>query len=223
MPAVKAAPKVAGKPATPREPLSLTMWLPQMLSGPARIAVAAGGLLLVAAMFFPLWKITMFAGQFPEGIRMSIFAHKLVGGNQGADLQAINILNHYIGMRAIQAADFPEMRFIPFALGVFALIGLRASVFARVSNVLDLLVLFTYFGLFSLAAFVYRMYTFGHQLSPEAAIKVPPFTPPVLGHQHIANFDVYSYPGLGTYVLGVYALLLVGVLVWERRHPRVRA
>jgi hypothetical protein len=197
--------------------MSLTMWLPQMLSWRARIAVSVAGLLLLAALAFPLWKITMFAGQFPEGIRMEIFAHKLVGGNGGADLQGINILNHYIGMRELAAADFPEMKFIPFALGMFLLIGLRAAVFARVSNVVDLLVLFTYFGLFSLGAFIYRMYSYGHSLSPEAAIKVPPFTPPIFGHQHIANFDVYSYPGAGTYILGLYAMVLIGVLVFERR------
>jgi hypothetical protein len=197
--------------------MSLTFWLPQMLSARARIAVAAVGLLLLAALAFPLWKITMFAGQFPEGIRMEIFAHKLVGGNGGADLQGINILNHYIGMRGLAAADFPEMKFIPFALGMFLLIGLRAAIFARVSNVVDLLVLFAYFGLFSLGAFVYRMYSYGHNLDPEAAIKVPAFTPPIFGHQHIANFDVYSYPGTGTYVLGLYALILTGILVVERR------
>ena len=197
--------------------MSWTMWLPQMLSVRARIAVAVAGLLLIVTLFFPLWNITMYAGQFPEGIRMAIHAHKLVGGNGGADLQGINILNHYIGMREINATELPEMKFIPFTLGVFLLLGLRAAVFARVSNVVDLAVLFTYFGLFSLGTFVFRMYTFAHNLDPEAAIKVSPFTPPVFGHQHIANFDVYSYPGPATYLLGLYALILVSILVLERR------
>lgn len=210
-------------PAAPREAMSWTMWLPQMLSIKSRVAIAAAGVLLVVAFFLPFWKITMFAGQFPEGIRMMIYAHKVIGGNGGADLQGINILNHYIGMREINAADFPEMKFIPFALGVFVLYGLRGAVFARVSNVVDQLVMFSYFGVFSLAAFIYRMYTYGHTLSPEAPIKVPPFTPPVFGHQHIANFDVYSYPAAGTYVLGLYGLVLAAVLVYERRRIRVRA
>jgi copper chaperone NosL len=196
---------------------ALTLWLDAILSARARLVVLAAGFLLMVALFFPLWEITMFAQMFPEGIRMSIFAHKLVGGNSGADLQGINILNHYIGMREIRAQDFPEMKFIPFALGLFFLLGLRTAVFGRVHQVVDSLVLFTYFGLFSLAAFYYRMHTFGHQLSPEAAIKVAPFTPPVFGHQHIANFDVYSYPGPGTYLLGVYALVLAGALILETR------
>ena len=200
--------------------MSLTLWLDRVLSHRARLAVLGAGGFLLIALFFPLWEITMFAQQFPEGIRMSIFAHKLVGGNGGADLQGINILNHYIGMREIRAQDFPEMKFIPFALGLFFLLGLRTAAFARVHQLMDLLMLFFYFGLFSLVAFYYRMYTFGHQLSPEAPFKVPPFTPPIFGHQHIANFDVYSYPGLGTYLLGAYALVLGVLLVIEaRRKP----
>jgi len=200
--------------------ISLTVWLDQVLSPRARLAVIGAGGFLLVALFFPLWEITMFAQMFPEGIRMWIYPYKLVGGNGGADLQGINILNHYIGMREIRAQDFPEMKFIPFALGLFFLLGLRTAVFARVHQLVDLLVLFLYFGLFSLGAFFYRMYTFGHQLSPEAAFKVPPFTPPIFGHQHIANFDVYSYPGLGTYLLAAYGLLLGVLLVIEaRRKP----
>jgi hypothetical protein len=197
--------------------MSFTLWLDRVLSPHARLGVLGAGVLLLVAPLFPLWEITMLAQQFPEGIRMSIFAHKLVGGNGGADLQGINILNHYIGMREIRAQDFLEMKFIPFALGLFFLLGLRTAVFARVHQMVDLLVLFIYFGLFSLVAFYYRMYTFGHQLSPEAPFKVPPFTPPVFGHRHIANFDVYSYPGMGTYLLGAYALVLGALLVVEAR------
>jgi hypothetical protein len=48
-------------------------------------------------------------------------------------------------------------------------------------------------------------------------MKVAPFTPPVLGHQHIANFDVYSYPGLGSLLLAGFALALLVILVLEAR------
>src|SRR5262245_63577747 len=115
--------------------MPLTKWLEQVVSPRARLAVLGAGLLLMAAPFFPLWKITMFANQFPEGLRLSIFSYKLVGGNGGADLQGINILNHYIGMREIQAVDFVEMKFIPFELGMFFLIGLRDGAFANVRDV----------------------------------------------------------------------------------------
>ena len=197
--------------------MTLVGWLSQVLSSRARIAVLGAGALLLVALWFPLWKITMFANQFPEGLRLSIYAHQLVGGNGGTDLQGINILNHYIGMREIQAADFVEMKFIPFVLGIFMLIGLRTAVFARVGNVVDMLVLFAYFSLFSLGTFAYRLYTYGHQLDPEAPIKVAGFTPPILGHQRIANFDVYSYPGPGSVLLLLFVLTLGAVLFFETR------
>jgi hypothetical protein len=200
--------------------MSLVGWLNNVLSSRARLAVLGAGVLLIVALFFPLWKITMFANQFPEGLRLSIYAHQLVGGNGGTDLEGINILNHYIGMREIQAADFVEMKFIPFVLGIFLLLGLRTAVFARVGNVVDLVVLFVYFAAFSFGVFAYRMYTYGHQLNPEAPIKVPGFTPPIFGHQRIANFDVYSYPGLGTFLLGAFGLALIAVLLFETRRLR---
>jgi copper chaperone NosL len=197
--------------------MSFTAWLEQVLSRRARFAVLGVALLLVLTPLFPLWKITMFANQFPEGLRLSIYTHKVVGGQGGVDLQGINILNHYIGMREISAADFVEMKFIPFALGMFFLIALRTTVFARVRNLVDLTVLFGYFAVFSFGVFWYRMYSYGHQLNPEAPIKVVPFTPPVFGHQHIANFDVYSYPAAGTFLLLGFGLTLAGLLLYEAR------
>lgn len=198
--------------------MSLTQWLDQVLSPRARFLVLGAGVLLVIACAFPLWRITMFANQFPEGLRLSIYSYKLVGGAGGADLEGINILNHYIGMRDIAAADFVEMRFIPFALGVFFLLALRTGVFARIRDLVDLTVLLLYFSVFSFGVFWYRMYTYGHQLNPEAPIKVAPFTPPLFGHQHLANFEIYSYPGLGTFLLlgaGLVLLGLVGQSAWK--------
>jgi copper chaperone NosL len=196
-------------------------WLDRGLSPRARLAVLGAGLLLLAAAAFPLWRITMFANQFPEGLRLSIYSYKLVGGAGGADLEGINILNHYIGMHDIAAADFVEMKFIPFALGAFFLLSLRTAVFARVRDLVDLAVLLLYFSVFSFGVFWYRMYAYGHHLSPEAPIKVAPFTPPLFGHQHLANFDIYSFPGVGTFLMvGVGIGLLVLLALDARRTAR---
>jgi hypothetical protein len=61
------------------------------------------------------------------------------------------------------------------------------------------------------------MYMYGHNLAPGAPVKVPPFTPPVFGYQQIANFEVYSYPRAGTYVLlaGAISLLVALGLAWR--------
>jgi hypothetical protein len=84
----------------------------------------------------------------------------------------------------------------------------------------DLTMLFSYFGLFSLGSFYYRLYWYGHHLDPEAPIKVPPFTPPLLGHHRLANFDVYSYPGIGSYLFAVFGTGLVVLLFLDWRARR---
>src|SRR5687768_18608337 len=61
------------------------------------LVIAAGA--VVAAVFFPLWKIHLVAPQYREGLALHIYSHQLVGGNAGQDLHEINILNHYIGMK----------------------------------------------------------------------------------------------------------------------------
>ncbi len=63
------------------------------------------------------------------------------------------------------------------------------------------------------------MYRYGHDLAPDAAVKVDPFTPPMFGYQKIANFEVYSYPQAGTYVLAMVVVLLGAavLLAWRTR------
>ena len=65
----------------------------------ARFMLLAAAALLVATYFFPLWNLTMFAPQYPEGLRLDIYSYTLVGGNNGQDVKEINVLNHYIGMQ----------------------------------------------------------------------------------------------------------------------------
>jgi len=177
-------------------------------------------LLLVPAYVSPLWRLTMYAPQYQEGLRLDIYSYKLEGGNKGQDIKEINILNHYIGMRDLVAEDFTEFKWLPFVIGAIGLVVLRAMVFGTVGHVLDVTVLFLYFSLFSLWSFAYKLWAYGHNLDPTAAVKVPPFMPPVFGGKQLANFEVYSYPALASYALGAAALALFLALFLSWRSAR---
>jgi hypothetical protein len=161
----------------------------------------------------------MFAPQYGHGLRLDIYSHTLVGGNGGQDIKEINLLNHYIGMRDLTVEDFSEFQWMPFVLGAFSLLYLRAAVLGTVKELVDAVVLFFYFGAFSLWSFAYKLYLYGHDLAPTAAVKVEPFMPPLFGHRAIANFDVYSYPKAGSYALAVVGVLLLSALwlTWRQR------
>jgi hypothetical protein len=185
-----------------------------------RLLLLVAFLLLLPAYLTPLYNMTMFAPQYPDGLRLHIYSYKLDGGNQGQDVKEVNVLNHYIGMRDLDTSDFTEFKWIPFVVGVLGLLFLRAAVMGRLAHLVDVLVLYLYFGAFSLWSFGYKMYSYGHSLAPTAAVKVAAFTPPLFGYKKLANFEVYSYPGPGSYGLTLAALVLlvaVGLAIRQSR------
>ena len=156
--------------------------------------------------------MTMFAPQYPDGLRLHIYTYKLDGGNGGQDVKEINVLNHYIGMKDLSTDEFTEFKWIPFVVGAMGLLFLRTAVLGKMAHLVDVVVLYLYFGAFSLWSFAYKMYWYGHHLAPTASVKVPSFMPPLFGYKKLANFEVYSYPGLGSYALGLVAVVLVAAL-----------
>ena len=120
-------------------------------------------------------------------------------------------------MKPIVQADFAEMTWMPFAIGVFALLGLRAVVMGRIGQLVDLGVLFVYFGAFSLGTFAYRLWSYGHHLDPHAPMRIAPFTPVVVGRQQIANFVQTSLPMAGTVCMGLFLAALVGAIWLSRK------
>jgi hypothetical protein len=96
-------------------------------------------------------------------------------------------------------------------------LALRVVVLGKMSKLVDLFVLFTYFGAFSLWSFYHKLYLYGHELDPTAAVKVAPFTPPIFGHNTLANFEVYSLPDAGTYFMIFMPPLLLAAMWLSRK------
>lgn len=191
------------------------------LNARSRIVALVGVLLLIPAFLFPLWSMTLYSNQFPDGLNLYIYANSLQGGHpqDRDDLKEINTLNHYIGMHSLTESDFNEFKWIPLALGVFFIVGLRTIVIGRMSSLVDTAVLFGWFGAFSLWTFYSKLWLYGHNLDPTAAVKVPPFTPPLFGMKQLANFTVYSYPGAASYFLAVFLILLGVAMFLSRKEP----
>ena len=189
-----------------------------------RIIVVVASALLLVALFMPLWDITLYSNQYPDGLDVRVNAGGFHAGTGGTDLVEINTLNHYIGMRALDPADIPELKWIGVARAGFVLLAARAAVFGRIGNLVDLLVLFTCFGGASFWMFYARLYEYGHNLDPRAAVKVAPFTPPLFGTRQLANFTVESYPATGTYLLALFGAVLAGaiLLAWRSSHTAGR-
>lgn len=196
-------------------------FLHQPLNFASRLLLLAAAVTIAVSIFFPLWKMHLVAPQYQDGLDLYIWSFKIEGGGyNGQHLAEINNLNHYIGMKKIEQADFMEMRWMPFVFGLIILMTLRSIVFGEMSNVVDLFAVYTYFGLFSIGSFWYRLYEYGHNLDPQAPVRIEPFTPLLIGVKQIANFREHSFPQTGAYLLllSVLFILLAG---WSSRKERL--
>ncbi|MEK7824526.1 MAG: hypothetical protein AAB290_05750 [Candidatus Eisenbacteria bacterium] len=176
-----------------------------------RRLIWVAALVLLPVFFFPvlpIWTMKLWAPQYREGLTLMIYTNTIKG-----DLQNINILNHYVGMHAITPDDFKEFQYLPQALtffGVMALIG--ALVNRRWVAILGWLA-FTGFAVYMFSDYAKWLWHYGHDLDPRAALKLPTFTPPLIGMSRMANFRVLSLPGPGTVLLGL-AWLLGPIAIW---------
>src|SRR5688572_17765229 len=91
-----------------------------------RVVLMFAALLMAVAYAAPLWQIGLEAPQYPEGLGMSIWIDTITGQKPN-DLNSINNLNHYIGMKAIVPDAIPELRAMPLIVGSLIAFGLLAA------------------------------------------------------------------------------------------------
>ncbi len=179
-----------------------------------RIILIICGLALIPVLFVPMWKIDLVAPQYPEGLMLLIYPDKL-GGN----VDIINGLNHYIGMKTLHTADFIEFTVLPYIISFFALLFLLTGFVAKRKWLYLLTLLFVSFGVLAMVDFWRWEYNYGHNLNPDAAIIVPgmAYQPPLIGFKQLLNFGAYSMPNIGGWIfisVGVL-LMLCTIIVWN--------
>ena len=160
--------------------------------------IAAG--FFVAAALLPLWEMTLLAPQYPAGLKITAYGTRMMG-----DLSEVNSLNHYIGAMVIRPDSISELVLFPYALG--AIIG--ALLFASVVRCPPALRFLLFLGVWAfpfglLVDLQWWLYQFGHELEPDAPMRalVPEgFTPWVLGHTHIINFDTETGVQVGFWMM----------------------
>lgn len=183
----------------------------------SRIAIALAALSIGALLVVPIWRIDLMAPQYPEGLYLQIFHDRFSG-----DVRNINGLNHYIGMATIENDMFPEFAIMRYAIGLLVGWGLVAALIGRRGGLFTWLMVLGAFVLWAMWDMYAWGYKYGHDLDPHAAIKVEgmAYQPPLFGHKQLLNFDAWSLPDTGGWVL--FATITIAVLIWlaEWRWPR---
>lgn len=170
-----------------------------------KILILISAILIVPVFFVPIWEIWMWAPQYPEGLSMYLWIDNITG-----DVDIINGLNHYIGMKHIKVEMFPEfvyMKFIIMGIIAFSLLTIISNKRVLLFSLLFILILA---GIIGMLDFYYWGLDYGSNLDPTAAIKVPGmvYQPPLLGSKELLNFIAYSGPATGGILLAISGLIV---------------
>lgn len=175
-------------------------------TAPAVIA----GILLVVAIFLPLWRMELVAPQYPAGLVMYAYGDHFEGdsGTYYDDVREINGLNHYIGMKPIEKVTEMDL-FIPGVLATVAgIVGVSFVAWKR--NWFRALAIAGawFLPIFFVADLQYWLYTYGHTMDSEAALNTGDFTPKVFGTTKVWNFHSET-----SFAIGFYLMLLAAVII----------
>ncbi len=181
----------------------------------SRLLAAAAVLLLAAVYLAPLWNIRLVAPQYPEGLGMHIRINT-VTGVQPTDLDNINGLNHYIGMKTIHPDAIPELRYMPSIVAALMAGGLLVVLVGRRWLLLGWVGAYAAVAVAGIIDFWKWEHDYGHNLDmAQAIIKIPGmnYQPPLLGSKQLLNFTATSWPGLGGWMAGLSLALAVAAVV----------
>ncbi len=177
-----------------------------------RLLLALVSIALIACYYLPLWEIDLMAPQYPEGLTIYIW-HNDIKGN----IDIINGLNHYIGMKHIKVEMFPEFEYLKYIIAAFIAFGLFVSILGSRLWLKIFCVVVLLGGIVALADFYRWGYDYGHNLDPKAPIQVPgmSYQPPIIGAKDLLNFRAISMPASGGWVLVAVGLIAFTALFFD--------
>ncbi|SMC54416.1 hypothetical protein [Cellulophaga tyrosinoxydans] len=187
----------------------------------ASILMIIGSLFLLGLFVFPLWNIMLGAPQYPEPLGMNIHIDGIKGFNE-FDIQNIDGLNHYIGMKTIpKPEEMWEFSTFPLVIAAMVFLGVLIGVLGYFKKVsykwfLGWFVFMSVLGVLGMYDFNAWMTDYGTNLDPHAIMKIAnpdgtPMTykPPLFGNAKMLNFDVTSLPDTGAWLMFIGMSLTV--------------
>lgn len=199
----------------------------------ASILMIIGPLFLLGLYFFPLWNIMLGAPQYPEPLGMDIYIDGIKGANE-FDIQNIDGLNHYIGMRKLpKPEEMWEFGTFPIVIGIMVGLGVLIGILGFAGKIsykwfLGWFVLMSILGVMGMYDFNAWMVDYGTNLDPNAIMKLAnpdgtpmSYKPPLFGHAKMLNFDVTSLPAAGAWAMFIgMCLTLVAFYIGWKKAPK---
>jgi len=194
-----------------------------------------GSLLLLGLFYYPLWNIQLGAPQYPDPLGMNIYITG-IQGEEEFDIQNIDGVNKYIGMKKIpKAEEMWEFNVFPKVITGMVILGVVIGFLAFFKKLnhkwfLGWFLLMSVLGIMGMYDFDLWLLDYGTDLNPNAILKLTDlegnplsYKPPLFGTDKILNFTASSYPGTGGYMMfGGMALTLLAFFVGRNEYKKLK-
>jgi hypothetical protein len=175
--------------------------------------IGLAAVLLLISIFLPYWQLTLMAPQYPQGLKTVMYVNRVTG-----DVEEINHLNHYIGMRPLEEAASLERASSVVMIVALSLLTL-AAIFVHSPIALFCAVPAVLYPAIFLGDLYFWMRNFGLNLDPHAPLNkaVKPFVPPLIGTGSVGQFKTTAVWQSGLILAIIASLLVLVGLYYHRR------
>jgi len=196
----------------PRIPRGLLLKEKKRFVLPTLILGLAAFLLLIS-IFLPYWQLTLMAPQYPQGLRMEAYVNHVAG-----DVDEIDGLNHYIGMRSLKEAAELERSLSILMIGAIVLL-LIGSIYTHSPFALFFTVPAILYPILFLGDLYFWMHDFGMHLDPHAPLSnaVKPFVPPIIGEGFVGQFRTIASWQIGLFLSIAASVLIIAGLYYHSK------
>jgi copper chaperone NosL len=191
------------------------------LSAADRWGAMLAGLLVVLSFAFPIWGVSFESHGSQPALDLVAYitgfgAYGLPYASAQAALAAVHLR---MGMVPPPDGAYPGSLVLTLALAGVAVLALVAAWKGRRARLIEaVLLLVAAVAGEAIVAGIW-LYRLGHTLDPHALVRVSPFTPGLVGTNHIAGVVAVAGFRLGALWLVLAALTAVAALVHDRRLP----
>ncbi len=176
------------------------------------ILLVTAAILLIISIFLPYWKLTLFAPQYPQGLKAELYVNRATG-----DIQELDILNHYIGMKSMKEAAPLERSLSIFLVAGVILLAV-AAIYVHSPIALFLTIPAILYPAFFLGDLYFWLRNFGMNLDQNAPINaIKPFVPPILGDSTIAQFKTSATWEIGLFLSIAASIIIIVSLYFHRK------
>lgn len=181
------------------------------------IALISSFFLLLLIFFAPIWRIEIFNAQYQEGLGLNFYIDKIKEVKK-FDLQTINTINKYVGIKKIDTTDFISFFKIFKTCFTFIIIFFLLFIVKKKKKFIKIIISF-YFFLLIIILYYFNNFVniYINNSDKNASLNsiIENFYPPLFSCKDLFNIKICFFPEISIYII-IFNLLIIIIELFSK-------